>query len=148
MDMDFSIGGYNIKGWMVAVGIPVLSSIAGGVWWSYDTLQRFYAVEEGIATIIVKGDAVFRIFIGVPSLTEATSIVAEARPLAVDSTVAMPGVDDERRVTVAAPSMASFEVVPRSVPSPLTLNCIFGITVMVTSKLSNSARLPSSPSAI
>jgi len=52
MDFEFSIGGYNIKGWMLAVGIPVLSSVAGGVWWSYDTLQRFYAVEDGIETVV------------------------------------------------------------------------------------------------
>ena len=52
MDFEFSIGGYNIKGWMLAVGIPVLSSVAGGVWWSYDTLQRFYSVEEGIDTVV------------------------------------------------------------------------------------------------
>ena len=52
MDFEFSIGGYNIKGWMLAVGVPVLSSVAGGVWWSYDTLQRFYAVEAGIETVV------------------------------------------------------------------------------------------------
>ena len=51
MDVGFSIGGYNIKGWMVAVALPVLSSVAGGVWWSYDTLQRFYGVEAGIAEV-------------------------------------------------------------------------------------------------
>ena len=51
MDVGFSIGGYNIKGWMVAVALPVLSSVAGGVYWSYDTLQRFYGVEEGIAEV-------------------------------------------------------------------------------------------------
>ena len=51
MDVGFSIGGYNIKGWMVAVALPVLSSVAGGVWWSYDTLQRFYGVEAGIASV-------------------------------------------------------------------------------------------------
>ena len=54
MSMEFSIGGYNIKGWMVAVGLPVLSSVAGGVWWSYDTLQRFYGVESGIQTVVAK----------------------------------------------------------------------------------------------
>lgn len=54
--MEFSIGGYNIKGWMVAVGLPVLSSVAGGVYWSYDTLQRFYAVEEGIAIVVEASD--------------------------------------------------------------------------------------------
>ena len=51
MDVGFSIGGYNIKGWMVAVALPVLSTVAGGVYWSYDTLQRFYGVEEGIAQV-------------------------------------------------------------------------------------------------
>ena len=56
MSMEFSIGGYNIKGWMVAVALPVLSSVAGGVWWSYDTLQRFYAVESGIQVVVSKSD--------------------------------------------------------------------------------------------
>ena len=54
MSYEFSIGGYNVKGWMVAVGLPVLSSVAGGVWWSYDTLQRFYGVEAGIQEVVDK----------------------------------------------------------------------------------------------
>jgi len=54
MDVGFSIGGYNIKAWMVAVALPVLSSVAGGVWWSYDTLQRFYGIESGIAEVVDK----------------------------------------------------------------------------------------------
>tara|TARA_R110000868_G_scaffold72500_2_gene211232 strand:+ start:1210 stop:1656 length:447 start_codon:yes stop_codon:yes gene_type:complete len=54
MDIGFSIGGYNIKGWMVAVALPVLSSVAGGVWWTYDTLQRFYGVEAGISEVVEK----------------------------------------------------------------------------------------------
>lgn len=54
MNYEFSIGGYNVKGWMVAVGLPVLSSLAGGVWWSYDTLQRFYGVEAGIQEVVDK----------------------------------------------------------------------------------------------
>lgn len=52
--IDFKLGGYNIKGWMVAVALPVLSSVAGGVWWSYDTLQWFYGVEAGIAQVVEK----------------------------------------------------------------------------------------------
>ena len=56
MSMEFSIGGYNIKGWVVAVGLPVLSSLAGGVWWSYDTLQRFYGVEAGIETVVERSE--------------------------------------------------------------------------------------------
>ena len=54
MDFDFTVGGYNIKGWMVAVALPVLSTVAGGVYWSYDTLQRFYGVEAGIAKVVEK----------------------------------------------------------------------------------------------
>jgi len=29
-------------------------SVAGGVWWSYDTLQRFYGVEAGIQEVVDK----------------------------------------------------------------------------------------------
>ena len=54
MDFEFSVGGYNIKGWMVAVALPVLSTVAGGVYWSYDTLQRFYGVVAGIAEVVDK----------------------------------------------------------------------------------------------
>ena len=31
MAMEFSIGGFNVKGWMVAVALPVLSTVSGGV---------------------------------------------------------------------------------------------------------------------
>ena len=48
MDVGFSIGGYNIKGWMVAVALPVLSAVSGGVYFGYDTLNRFYGVESGV----------------------------------------------------------------------------------------------------
>ena len=46
--MSFSIGGYNIKGWMMAVAVPVLSTISGGIYFGYDTLNRFYGVEAGV----------------------------------------------------------------------------------------------------
>ena len=48
MDVGFSIGGFNVKGWMVAVALPVLSAVSGGVYWGYDTLNRFYGVEGGV----------------------------------------------------------------------------------------------------
>jgi myosin heavy subunit len=48
MDVGFSIGGYNIKGWMVAVALPVLSAISGGVYFGYDTLNRFFDTEAGV----------------------------------------------------------------------------------------------------
>lgn len=47
--MSFSIGGYNIKGWVMAVAVPVLSTISGGIYFGYDTLNRFYGVESDVA---------------------------------------------------------------------------------------------------
>lgn len=55
--MEFSIGGFNVKGWMVAVALPVLSAVSGGVYWGYDTLHRFYGVEEGIGSALGKASA-------------------------------------------------------------------------------------------
>lgn len=48
MSMEFSIGGFNVKGWMVAVGVPILSTISGGIYFGYDTLNRFYGAEAGV----------------------------------------------------------------------------------------------------
>ena len=55
--MEFSIGGFNIKGWMVAVALPVLSAVSGGVYWGYDTLNRFYGVEGGVDEALGKASA-------------------------------------------------------------------------------------------
>ena len=53
--MEFSIGGFNVKGWMVAVALPVLSAVSGGVYFGYDTLNRFYGVEGGVEEALGKG---------------------------------------------------------------------------------------------
>lgn len=55
MAMEFSIGGFNVKGWMFAVALPVLSAVSGGVYWGYDTLNRFYGVEGGVEEALGKG---------------------------------------------------------------------------------------------
>ena len=52
--MEFSIGGFNVKGWMVAVALPVLSTVSGGVYFGYDTLNRFYGVEGGVGEALDK----------------------------------------------------------------------------------------------
>ena len=57
MAMEFSIGGFNVKGWMVAVALPVLSAVSGGVYWGYDTLNRFYGVEGGVGEALDKTNA-------------------------------------------------------------------------------------------
>ena len=57
MSMEFSIGGFNVKGWMVAVALPVLSTVSGGVYFGYDTLNRFYGVEGGVGEALDKTNA-------------------------------------------------------------------------------------------
>lgn len=51
-EMEFSIGGFNIKGWMVAVAIPVLSTISGGIYFAYDALNRFYDTEAAVEDVL------------------------------------------------------------------------------------------------
>ena len=45
------VGGFTFKGWYVAAALPLLGSLSGGIYYSYDTLQRFYAVESGISVV-------------------------------------------------------------------------------------------------
>lgn len=49
---ELKIGGFDVKGWMVAVAIPVLSSLAGGIYFGYDVLNRFLDVEENIGSVL------------------------------------------------------------------------------------------------
>lgn len=46
MSIGFSIGGFDVKGWMMAVAVPVLSAVSGVVYFGYDTLTRFMDTEE------------------------------------------------------------------------------------------------------
>jgi len=66
MSMEFSIGGFNVKGWMVAVGVPILSTISGGIYFGYDTLNRFYGAEAGVEESLE----------GVSSLEDTTAALA------------------------------------------------------------------------
>jgi DNA repair ATPase RecN len=49
---ELKVGGFTFKGWYVAAALPLLGSLSGGIYYSYDTLQRFYAVEGGIALVV------------------------------------------------------------------------------------------------
>ena len=49
---ELKVGGFTFKGWYVAAALPLLGSLSGGIYYSYDTLQRFYAVEGGIAVVV------------------------------------------------------------------------------------------------
>jgi hypothetical protein len=50
--VSFSIGGFDISGWMLAVAIPVLSAIGGSAWYVFDLQSRFHAVESNIEVVL------------------------------------------------------------------------------------------------
>ena len=80
MAMEFSIGGFNVKGWMVAVALPVLSTVSGGVYFGYDTLNRFYGVEGGVDSALSKaGTNAKQIAELQKSLTKLTNDTARER---------------------------------------------------------------------
>tara|TARA_B110000902_G_scaffold97993_1_gene115847 strand:+ start:4254 stop:4709 length:456 start_codon:yes stop_codon:yes gene_type:complete len=53
-DAEVKVGGFTFKGWYIAAALPILGSLSGGIYYGYDTLQRFYAVESGIKTVVSK----------------------------------------------------------------------------------------------
>ena len=55
-DAELKIGGFTFKGWYIAAALPILSALSGGIYFGYDTVQRFYAVEAGIEEVVQKSD--------------------------------------------------------------------------------------------
>lgn len=53
-EAEVKVGGFTFKGWYIAAALPILGSLSGGIYYGYDTLQRFYAVESGIKTVVKK----------------------------------------------------------------------------------------------
>jgi len=54
---ELKVGGFTFKGWYVAAALPLLGSLSGGIYYGYDTLQRFYAVEGGIAVVVEESES-------------------------------------------------------------------------------------------
>jgi hypothetical protein len=50
--VSFSIGGFDISGWMLAVAVPVLSAVGGGGWYLFDLQSRFLAVEGSVSVVL------------------------------------------------------------------------------------------------
>lgn len=46
------IAGFDIKGWWLAAALPVLSGISGTIYVGYDTVNRFWAVEESVNGVL------------------------------------------------------------------------------------------------
>ena len=58
------IAGFDVKGWWLAAAVPVLSGISGTIYVGYDTVNRFWAVEES-------GDGVLGVESRVQTLEQA-----------------------------------------------------------------------------
>jgi len=56
-DTELKIGKFTFKGWYIAAALPILSGLSGGIYFGYDTVQRFYAVEAGIVEVVEKSDS-------------------------------------------------------------------------------------------
>ena len=50
-ETSIKLGGFDVKGWYFAVALPVLSGLSGGIYYAYDTVNRFWAVEESVNAI-------------------------------------------------------------------------------------------------
>jgi hypothetical protein len=46
------IAGFDVKGWWFAAALPVLSAISGAIYVGYDTVNRFWAVEESVDGVL------------------------------------------------------------------------------------------------
>ena len=55
-DTELKVGGFTFRGWYIAAALPILSAISGGIYYGYDTLNRFYAVEIGIDLVTTEAD--------------------------------------------------------------------------------------------
>lgn len=49
---SLQIAGFNLSGWAMAAALPVLSGISGAVYFGYDALSRFNAVEQSVEPLL------------------------------------------------------------------------------------------------
>ena len=57
-DAELKVGGYTFKAQHLLFATPIVSALAGGIYYAYDVTQRFYSVEEGVVEV---QDAIGRI---------------------------------------------------------------------------------------
>jgi hypothetical protein len=51
-DAELKVGGYTFKAAHLLFAAPLVSALAGGIYWGYDTLQRFLDVEQRIDAVV------------------------------------------------------------------------------------------------
>ena len=50
-DAELKVGGYTFKAQHLLFAAPIVSALAGGIYYSYDAYQRFLGVEEGFEEV-------------------------------------------------------------------------------------------------
>mgnify|MGYP002624014273 FL=1 len=50
-DAELKVGGYTFKAQHLLFAAPLVSALAGGIYYSYDAYQRFLGVEEGFEEV-------------------------------------------------------------------------------------------------
>ena len=51
-ETELKVGGFTFKGVYLAAAIPLLGSLSGGVYYSYDVVNRFWGVEEAVNEVL------------------------------------------------------------------------------------------------
>ena len=46
---ELKVAGFKLKGVWLAAALPIVSSLSGGIYFTYDGLQRFYSLESSIS---------------------------------------------------------------------------------------------------
>lgn len=49
---SLKIAGFNLSGWAMAAALPVLSGLSGAIYFGYDALSRFNAVEQAVEPLL------------------------------------------------------------------------------------------------
>jgi len=57
-ETELKVGGFTFKGVYLAAALPLLGSLSGGIYYGYDVVNRFWAVEESVVEVL---DATSRI---------------------------------------------------------------------------------------
>ena len=50
-DAELKVGGYTFKAQHLLFAAPIVSALAGGIYYTYDAYQRFLGVEEGFLEV-------------------------------------------------------------------------------------------------
>ncbi|MBA7701335.1 hypothetical protein ES703_110070 [subsurface metagenome] len=132
VDRNFTVASPSIAAFVVvSTNVPspvtenviVFVAVVTGLFPESHIVAVINDVDEPSAAIVV-GSAVFMSFVATDTSVVVTFTVPSLKSVAVELTVAVPGVAVDCNFTVASPFIAILVVVSNNVPSPVTENVI------------------------